>query len=107
MALQNQERITLAFVISAGISAAGILIRFNARSLAATPYGGGVTTYPVEKIDAYVQVGLMLLVFGLVLAAITFNHWLSSEYAPAEQTEQGIESESLKSQGQQNRASIW
>ena len=83
--MDEGSKITTGFVISVVSAFAGLLVRLNVKALSATRFNyNGVTgtEWSIEKQSAWGQIGLALIIFGLVLFVVVFNQWLKQKSAP-------------------------
>lgn len=76
MAFYRRERILTGLILGLSIPGMCFFLISHAPSLSET-MENGIRISPPGGIESYQHAGLMLIAFGLVLLAITFNHWLS------------------------------
>jgi hypothetical protein len=75
------SKTSIGFVVAAVFIAGGVALTLGAPSLATEWHGLASTSRPtpadLARQSAYHDIGLTVLAFGFVLAALTFHRWLS------------------------------
>lgn len=75
------SKTSIGFIVAAIFIACGIALLLSAPSLATEWHGlnpaARTTAAEINRQQAYHDIGLAVLAFGFVLAALTFNRWLS------------------------------
>ena len=74
--MEVENKIATGFFISVASVFVGLTVRLSVKELSTTRFNLGIE-WPIEKQNAWAEIGLSLIVFGLVLFVVVFNQWLN------------------------------